>query len=113
MTPIQPHLDGTIPTPTIPAARRKAEDYETWLEEAWPFYIAAAASGETYTIYEIAERHRISQPPDSHMWGRLATLLREAGYHRPVGWTTSPRPTSHHSGLRTWKGTAAARRAAA
>lgn len=113
MAAVQPHLDGTIPTPKIPAARRKAEDFESWLDEAWPYYIAAAASGETYTIYEIAERHRISQPPDSHMWGRLTTLLREAGYHRPVGWTTSPRPTSHASGLRTWKGTAAARQAAA
>ncbi|MFI5831018.1 hypothetical protein ACIA6C_27855 [Streptomyces sp. NPDC051578] len=110
MNAVQPALDGTIPTPKIPAARRKAEDFETWLDEVWPYYVTAAATGRTYTIYEVAEEHRLPEPPDSHMWGRLATLLREAGYHRPVGWTTSPRPTSHASGLRTWRGTAAARR---
>lgn len=111
MNAVQPALDGTIPTPTIPAARRKAEDYETWVAEVWPVYIAAAASGRTYTMFEIAEENRLPEPPDSaHHWGRLATLLREAGYHRTAGWTTSPRPTSHHSGLRTWRGTAAARR---
>ncbi|MEV6580205.1 hypothetical protein AB0M92_18805 [Streptomyces sp. NPDC051582] len=114
MTSIQPALDGTVPTPKIPAARRKAEDYETWIDEVWPKYLEAAASGRTYTIFEIADQHQLAEPPDpAHHWGRLATLLREAGYHRPAGWTTSSRPSSHHSGLRTWKGTAAARRAAA
>lgn len=109
MTAVQPALDGTIPTPKIPAARRKADDYETWREEVWTAYVEAAASGRTYTMFEIAEENQLPEPPDSHMWGRLASLLREEGYHRHAGWTTSPRPTSHASGLRTWTGTRAAR----
>ncbi|MFK0222159.1 hypothetical protein ACIQWN_28715 [Streptomyces vinaceus] len=113
MTTVQPALDGTIPTPKIPAARRRAEDYETWIDEVWPKYLEAAASGRTFTFAEIADEHRLPEPPDSHMWGRLATRLKEEGYTRTAGWTTSPRPTVHHSGVRTWKGTAAARRAAA
>ncbi|MCX4450632.1 hypothetical protein [Streptomyces sp. NBC_01789] len=41
------------------------------------------------------------------------TLLRDEGYIRTAGWACSDRPTTHHSGVRTWKGTAAARREAA
>jgi hypothetical protein len=109
MTPVQPALDGTIPTPKIPAARRRAEDYETWLDEVWPVYVAIAATGRTWTVAEIADEHRLPEPPDSHQWGRLATLLKEAGYTRTAGWACSPRPTVHQSGVRTWRGTAAAR----
>lgn len=110
MTAVQPALDGTIPAPKIPAARRKAEDYETWLEEVWPVYAAIAATDRTWTFAEIADEARLPEPPDSHMWGRLATRLKEDGYTRTAGWACSPRPTVHHSGVRTWKGTAAARR---
>lgn len=113
MTPIQPALDGTIPAPKKSAAREKAESFEAWLEIVWPKYIEAAASGKTFTFAAIADEYRLPEPPDSHMWGRLATLLKEAGYTRTAGWATSPRPTVHHSGVRTWKGTAAARSAAA
>ncbi|MFE0647443.1 hypothetical protein ACFVZH_02480 [Streptomyces sp. NPDC059534] len=111
MTSIQPALDGTVPEQS--ARRQRAEDYETWLAQVWPKYIDAAASGRTFTFAEIAEEHRLPEPPDSHMWGRLATRLKEEGYTRTAGWAASPRPTVHHSGVRTWKGTAAARRAAA
>ncbi|MCY0916978.1 hypothetical protein OS965_02155 [Streptomyces sp. H27-G5] len=110
MPAVQPALDGTIPAPKIPAARRKAEDFETWIDEVWPVYVTVAATTRTWTFAEIADEHRLPEPPDSHQWGRLATLLKEAGYTRTAGWATSPRPTVHHSGVRTWKGTPAARR---
>lgn len=110
MTPIQPHLDGTIPTPKIPAARRRAEDYETWVDEVRPAFIAAAATGRTFTTFEVVDGSDLPEPPDHHQWGRLMTLLKEEGYIRTAGWACSPRPTAHHSGVRTWKGTAAARR---
>lgn len=109
MTSIQPALDGTIPPPKIPAARRKAESFEAWVDEVWSVYVAVAATDRTWTFAEIADEYRLPEPPDSHMWGRLATLLREAGFTRRVSWTCSPRPTTHRSGVRTWKGTAAAR----
>ncbi|MFI2426544.1 hypothetical protein ACH5A7_21015 [Streptomyces sp. NPDC018955] len=107
---VQPALDGTIPTPT----RTRANDYETWLNAVWPAFTAAAASGRTFTTYQIADQHQLPEPPNPQAhWGRLMTLLQERGYIRKAGWTTTARPTAHHSGVRTWKGTAAARRGAA
>lgn len=109
---VQPALDGTIPNP--PAARQRADDYDTWLNTVWPAFTEAAASGRTFTTYEIAEQHKLPDPPNPQAhWGRLMTLLKEAGYVRKVSWANSSRPTTHHSGVRTWKGTASARRGAA
>jgi hypothetical protein len=110
MAAIQPALDGTVPTPP----RTRSDDYETWIEAVWPAFLAAAATGRTFTTYEIADQHKLPEPPDpAHHWGRLMTLLKDEGYIRTAGWACSPRPTAHHSGVRTWKGTAAARRSAA
>jgi hypothetical protein len=103
----QPTLDGTIPEP----ATRQADDYETWLAEVWPKFLDAAATGRTFTCFEIADTHRLPAPPNPQAhWGRLMTLLKEQGYVRTAGWACSDRPTAHHSGVRTWRGTAAARR---
>ncbi|WP_322501787.1 hypothetical protein TR631_33690 [Streptomyces rochei] len=107
---VQPALDGTIPNPP----RQRADDYETWLDVVWPKFTEAAATGRTFTTYEIAEAHRLPDPPNPQAhWGRLMTLLQEQGYVRKAGWANSSRPTTHHSGVRTWRGTAAARRSAA
>lgn len=113
MNAVQPALDSTIPPPKTTPARRRAEDYETWLDEVRPAFIAAAATGRTFTTFEVADGSDLPEPPDHHQWGRLMTLLKEEGYIRTAGWAASPRPTVHHSGVRTWKGTAAARSAAA
>jgi len=111
---VQPALDGSIPEPTKTKARRQAEDYETWLAEVWPKFIAAAATGRTFTCFEVVDTHRLPDPPNPQAhWGRLMTLLKDEGYVRTAGWACSNRPTVHHSGVRTWRGTAAARRAAA
>ncbi|WP_405461523.1 hypothetical protein OG786_29085 [Streptomyces sp. NBC_00101] len=106
-TPIQPALDGSVPTaPT--------NDYDTWLATVWPVFIAAAAAGSTFTCYSVADTHKLPNPPKPQAhWGRLMTLLRDEGYIRTTGWACSDRPTTHHSGVRTWRGTAAARRDAA
>ncbi|MEU0659572.1 hypothetical protein [Streptomyces lavendulocolor] len=114
MTAIQPALDGSIPPAKKTATRQRAEDYDTWLAQVWPKYIEAAATGRVFTCWEIADKHQLPEPPDpAHHWGRLMTLLRDEGYTRTAGWACTNRPTAHHSGVRTWKGTAAARRAAA
>ncbi|MFF2852614.1 hypothetical protein ACFVT5_40935 [Streptomyces sp. NPDC058001] len=111
---VQPALDGSVPTAPVSTARRQAEDYETWIAEVWPAYIAAAATGRTFTTYEIADENNLPNPPSPQAhWGRLMTLLKDEGYIRTAGWACTNRPTAHHSGVRTWKGTAAARRAAA
>lgn len=104
MTAVQPALDGTVPPP----ARPRSADYEEWITAVRPAFEVAAASGETFTTYSIADRNRLPEPPDSaHHWGRLMTLLREQGVVRYAGWTTSGRPTAHASGVRRWVGTRA------
>jgi hypothetical protein len=111
---VQPALDGSVPEPSKTKTQRQADDYETWLAEVWPVFIAAAATGRTFTCYEIADANDLPSPPNPQAhWGRLMTLLQENGYIRKVSWACTNRPTAHHSGVRTWKGTAAARRAAA
>lgn len=111
---VQPALDGSVPAPQQTKTQRQAADYETWLDEVWPKFIDAAASGRTFTCFEIADTHDLPAPPNPQAhWGRLMTLLRDEGYVRTAGWAATNRPTAHHSGVRTWKGTAAARRAAA
>ncbi|WP_454367370.1 hypothetical protein [Streptomyces ambofaciens] len=113
-TPVQPALDGTVPEPRKTQTQQRTEDYETWLEIVWPPFIAAAATGRTFTCYEIADAYDLPAPPNPQAhWGRLMTLLKDEGYVRTAGWACTNRPTAHHSGVRTWKGTAAARRAAA
>ncbi|MFJ6729445.1 hypothetical protein ACIQPQ_31535 [Streptomyces sp. NPDC091281] len=112
--PVQPALDGSVPSPRQTKVQRQAEDYETWLAEVWPIFIAAAATGRTFTTYQIADTHRLPTPPNPQAhWGRLMTLLKDEGYIRTAGWACSDRPTTHHSGVRTWRGTTAARRTAA
>lgn len=111
---VQPALDGSIPEPSKTKTRQRAEDYETWLAIVWPKFIAAAATGRTFTTYEVVDAHQLPDPPNPQAhWGRLMTLLKDEGYIRTAGWACSDRPTAHHSGVRTWRGTAAARRAAA
>lgn len=110
---VQPALDGTLPE-SKPTARQRSEDYETWLEAVWPKFIAAAATGRTFTCYEIADAHQLPDPPNPQAhWGRLMTLLKDEGYVRTAGWACSDRPTAHHSGVRTWKGTRAAQQGTA
>ncbi|NED75316.1 hypothetical protein G3I51_23935 [Streptomyces sp. SID9944] len=113
-TPVQPALDGSVPEPAKSWARQQAEDYETWLEVVWPVFIAVAATGRTFTTFEVADQHQLPDPPNPKAhWGRLMVRLRDEGYVRPANWACSNRPTTRHSGVRTWRGTAAARRAAA
>ncbi|MFB7736239.1 hypothetical protein ACFC08_18000 [Streptomyces sp. NPDC056112] len=111
---VQPTLDGSVPEPRKTKTQQQADDYETWLEIVWPKFIAAAATGRTFTCYEITDLHQLPDPPNPQAhWGRLMTLLRDEGYVRTAGWAATSRPTANHSGVRTWRGTAAARRAAA
>ena len=107
---VQPALDGTLPE-SKPTARRRVEDYETWIAAVRPAFEAAAATGKTFTTFEIADAHQLPDPPrpQAH-WGRLMTLLKDEGWIRTAGWACSDRPTAHHSGVRTWKGTRAAQR---
>ena len=103
-----------MPEPPVPPAVQRAEDYETWLAAVRPAFEAAAATGQPFTTYGIAHDHHLPEPPDSaHQWGRLMNLLKEEGWVRTAGWAQSDRPTTRHSGVRTWRGTRAAQRGVA
>ncbi|WP_458089347.1 hypothetical protein [Streptomyces malaysiensis] len=109
MNHIQPALDGMPEPDPDPTARPQSEDYETWIATVWPKFIEAAATGRTFTCFEIADTHQLPDPPNPQAhWGRLMTLLKDEGYVRTAGWACTNRPTAHHSGVRTWKGTRAA-----
>jgi hypothetical protein len=108
MTTTATPLPGMPELPTPPSVQR-AEDYETWLAAVRPVFEKAAAAGATFTAYQVAYDNDLPEPPDHHQWGRLLSLLREEGWIRHAGWACSTRPTTHHSGVRTWRGTAAAR----
>jgi hypothetical protein len=103
---------GRAPLPGMPVP--PAPDFESWLAAVRPAFEAAAATGRAFTTYEIADTHQLPDPPDrAHHWGRLMNLFAAEGWIRPAGWAASDRPTTRHSGVRTWRGTAAARKKAA
>lgn len=110
MTLVQPALDGSVPAPKIPAARRRIEDFEAWMAEIRPAFEAAARSGREFTAYAIADAENLPDPRDPQsQWGRAMTIFRGEGLIETANWACSDRPTAHHSGVRTWRGTRAAR----
>ncbi|MFJ2630908.1 hypothetical protein ACIO6U_02950 [Streptomyces sp. NPDC087422] len=112
MTTAPTPLPG-MPEPPTPSAVQRAADYETWLGAVRPAFEAAAATGRPFTTYEIAHAANLPEPPDAaHQWGRLMNLLAAEGWIRTAGWAASDRPTTRHSGVRTWRGTRAARKQA-
>lgn len=110
MTAIQPALDGSVPPP----ARPRASDYETWIETVRPVFEKVAATSRRWTSYEVADEHNLPDPPKPQsQWGRLVGMLRDEGLIEAVGWANSDRPGDNGSGVKVWRGTRAARRAAA
>ena len=107
---VQPALDGSIPPPKVPAARRRAADYETWVDEVRPKLLAKIAEGRSFTFYQLADELDLPDPPDpAHQWGRLARQFRDDGLTYHYGWDNSARPASNHSGVKVWRGPRAAR----
>lgn len=110
MTAIQPALDGSIPAPKVSKTRRRIEDYETWVDEVRPTFEEVAATGRRFMCWQIEQEYNLPDPPDrDHDWGRLMARLRADGLLRRDGFGL----TRDQSGVRQWRGTAAARRAAA
>ncbi|MFE9372296.1 hypothetical protein ACFYM2_21350 [Streptomyces sp. NPDC006711] len=107
---VQPALDGSVPEPKTTATRRQVEAFDDWLDQIRPAFEHAAASGREFTAFSVADANDLPDPrhPQSQ-WGRAMTLFRDEGLIETAGWACSDRPTAHHSGVRTWRGTAAAR----
>ncbi|MCX4232095.1 hypothetical protein [Streptomyces ortus] len=104
MTHIQPAFDGTKMIAAAPAvSRRIVDDYEAWVDEVWPAFVAAADTGQPFTIDEVARKNKLPDPPrPKSMWGSLPIRLQNAGIVRHHGAATSAR--AGHSMVHQWIG---------
>jgi hypothetical protein len=101
MPALQPTLDGTLPAPTT--------DYPTWVDEVRPYYVTACRTGRRWTCYEIAEEHRLPEPPNPRSdWGNFVLSLVRDGLAEHVAFDRSSRPTGERSAVGVWRGTRAA-----
>ncbi|MGW8679576.1 hypothetical protein ACWGNN_00655 [Streptomyces sp. NPDC055817] len=106
---VQPALDGSVPAPAI--TRRIVDDYEAWIDEVWPYYVAAADTGQPFTIDEVSRRHQLPDPPrPQSMWGSLPVRLQNHGIIRHHSGGTSAR--AGHSMVHVWIGIPAHQREA-
>lgn len=112
MSHIQPVYDGKrLEAPAPSASRRIVDDFEAWVNEVWPYYVAAADLGQPFTIDEISSRHHLPDPPSPRaQWGALPVRLQNAGIIRHHSGGTSAR--AGHSMVHVWIGVPPARREA-
>src|SRR5690606_7281637 len=73
MSHIQPVFDGMhLEAPAPAKSRRIVDDYEAWVDEVTPHYVAAADTGQPFTIDEISRKHQLPDPPSpKSQWGGL------------------------------------------
>lgn len=110
MTHVQPAFDGTEMVAPAPAkSRRIIDDYEAWVDEVWPYYVAAADTGQPFTIDEVSRKHQLPDPPrPQSMWGSLPGRLQNEGIIRHHSGGTSAR--AGHSMVHVWIGVPASQR---
>ncbi|MEU5477515.1 hypothetical protein [Streptomyces mirabilis] len=104
MTNIAPAFDGSRLEAAAPSiSRRIVDDFEAWVDEVTPYYVAAADSREPFTIDEVARKHQLPDPPKpKSMWGSLPIRLENEGIIRHHGGSTSAR--AGHSMVHEWIG---------
>jgi hypothetical protein len=112
MTYIQPAFDGSEFTAPAPAVtRRVVDDYEAWVDEVWPAFVAAADSGVPFTVSEIAADKNLPDPSKpQYQWGHLPERLLNAGIIRAHSVASSRRGTVNGSLVRKWIGVPAHQR---
>lgn len=110
MTHIQPAFDGTeLAAPAPAATRRVIDDYEAWVDEVWPYYVAAADTREPFTICSVAIDNNLPDPPcPKSQWGQLPSRLQDAGIICHHGYGPSAR--CRRSLVHVWIGVPAAMR---
>ena len=93
MTHITPAFDGSqLAAPAPAKTRRVMDDYEAWVDEVWPAFVAAADSGQPFTIDEVARTRNLPDPPHpKSQWGSLPARLQDAGIIRHHGYGPSAR----------------------
>lgn len=100
MSYIAPAFDGSQVAASAPAkTRRIVDDFEAWVTEVWPFYVAAADARVPFTIDEVASKHELPDPPNpKSQWGALPVRLQNAGiirHHSAGGSVRSNRSLVH------------------
>lgn len=109
--PVQPTLEGDIPPAKVSKTRRRIEDYEAWVLEVRPVFEEIARTGRRHFLcWQVKEERDLPDPPDpDHDWGRLVGFLRRENVIERDGFGE----TRDKSGVKAWRGTRTARRAAA
>ena len=112
MSHIQPAFDGMhLEAPAPSKARRIVNDYEAWVDEVWPAFVAAADTGQPFTVDAIARDNNLPDPPSPKaQWGSLPGRLLDAGIIRHHGYGQSAR--CRRSLVHVWIGVPARHREA-
>jgi hypothetical protein len=103
------------PLPGMPEPPGVVDDLGEWVKVVWPAYVAAADTGQPFTISEIAAKAGLPDPPKAQsQWGHLPGLLVKAGLiEEYVRTGKSSRPGVHKSLVHQWIGIPTHRRAEA
>ncbi|MER5843251.1 hypothetical protein ABT099_23725 [Streptomyces prasinus] len=93
MSHVQPAFDGMhLEAPAPAVSRQIVDDYEAWVDEVTPYYVAAADTGQPFTVDEISRKHQLPDPPSpKSQWGGLPGRLLDAGIIRHHGYGQSAR----------------------
>jgi hypothetical protein len=100
---VQPTLDGTLPAPDTGLT------YAEWADLVRPAFVAAARSGQRFTVYEVAYDRDLPEPPNPRAdWGNATQRFAHEGLIEHCGFDRSSRPTGEKSAVAVWRGTRAA-----
>jgi hypothetical protein len=110
MTYIRPAFDGSELAAAAPSvSRRIVDDFEAWIDEVTPYYVAEADTGVPFTIDAVARRHNLPDPPKPQsQWGGLPIRLQKEGIIRHHDYGGSVR--AHQSLVHVWIGVPVAMR---
>jgi hypothetical protein len=103
MTHVSPAFDGIQLTAAAPAAtRRVMDDYEAWVDEVRPTFVAVAKTGQPFLCWKVAQAHNLPEPPSKRLdWARLMRALHRAGIIRCDDFGLA----RDKSACRRWRGT--------
>jgi hypothetical protein len=112
MSHIQPAFDGMhLEAPAPAKSRRIVDDYEAWVDEVWPAFVAAADTGQPFMVDAVARENNLPDPPSpKSQWGSLPGRLLDAGIIRHHDYGQSAR--CRRSLVHVWIGVPAAHREA-
>jgi hypothetical protein len=95
----------TQPTPLPGMPTPPQSDYDTWVLEVRPVYVAVAETGRRFVCWEIAREFDLPEPPNRQRdWARFVGELHRDGLISQDGYGEA----RDHSAVKQWRGTRAA-----